>query len=471
MIVASGGFINANKALQLMQQAGPMARMQTDADTFYKGIMTAVMDMSGNRAGTALTAVGRQLLGGQMTMPKAEELERLGILPPRGPTTWHKAGTGVYVAPGALKGEDIIKDPLRGMSEWFKDILVPAMKGAGITKNADVQQELYRAFGTETARRMAGLYLQNMAQISRDAALYDKVNPDLAYKGIAKHDYAANLDNLSKSIENFGQAVGSPSVGTAINYMRGISSVLNSISKQAAQHQEATQKALEAAAGGALALGGAGLWKLGGGALKWLGIGGEGGFGGALAGVSRLAGRMYPLAAVTMILDDLLSGYKYKFADLPTAPTGPQVVFSRGHAANALKEAGYTPNSLASEMSREASRAKAYTDLGKIGDQIQGVLEKIPGQVQPAIANLASIGGQIAAAINGIAASARAAAAAIPAGAPGQAVTIHNVTNLDGRKVAENTSSHIIRAVRTAGNAGYFDGSSLPAPTDLSYVG
>ena len=470
MIVASGGFINANKALQLMQQAGPMARMQTDADTFYKGIMTAVMDMSGNRAGTALTAVGRQLLGGQMTMPKAEELERLGILPPRGPTTWHKAGTGVYVAPGALKGEDIIKDPLKGMSEWFKDVLVPAMKAAGIIKNADVQQELYRAFGTETARRMAGLYLQNMAQISRDAALYDKVNPDLAYKGIGQHDYAANLDNLTKSIENFGQAVGSPSVSTAIGYMRGISSVLDSISKQAAQHQGATQKALEAAAGGALALGGAGLWKLGGGALKWLGVGGEGGFGGALAGVGRLVGRLYAPAAVAMIIDDLLSQFKYKFADLPTAPTGPQVLFSRGHAANALKEAGYTPESLASEMGREASRAKAYTNIGKVGDQIQGMIEKIPSQVQPAIANLASVGNQIAAAINGIAASARNAAAAIPTGAVRQAVTVKTAIDVSGRQLAEVVSYHQIRAVQTASNAGYFDGSSLPSPTDLSYT-
>jgi hypothetical protein len=270
MIVGSGGFINAPKALQLMQQAGPMARMQEDADTFYQGIMTAVMDMSGNRAGTALTAVGRQLLGGQMTAPKAEEMARLGLLPPAGPTTWHKSGVGVYVAPGALLGEAEIKDPLRGIAGWMRDVLTPAMKAHGYTSNADTQQELYRLFGTETGRRMAGLYLQNEAQIQRDAELYRKVNPDMAYQGIAAHDYGANLQNLGRSIENFGQAVGSPSVGAAIGYMRAISAVLNSIGGAAAAHPDVTQGAVGAAAAGTVGLFGLGASKLLGSMFRWL---------------------------------------------------------------------------------------------------------------------------------------------------------------------------------------------------------
>ncbi len=143
-------------------------------------------------------------------------MERMGLLPRGG---WHKSGIGVYVEPGALKGEAEIKDPTRGISGWMKDVLVPTMREHGYTSNADVQQELYRLFGTETGRRMAGLFVQNEAQISRDAALYDQVDPGAAYTGIGANDYAANVQNLGTAIQNFGEAVGSPSVGVAIGYM------------------------------------------------------------------------------------------------------------------------------------------------------------------------------------------------------------------------------------------------------------
>ncbi len=44
-IVASGGLVNARSLYQYMQTAGPMARMMTDPDKFYKSMLTALMDM------------------------------------------------------------------------------------------------------------------------------------------------------------------------------------------------------------------------------------------------------------------------------------------------------------------------------------------------------------------------------------------------------------------------------------------
>ena len=233
-IIASGGLVNARALLNMMQQAGPSARAVEDVDKFYKGIITAMMDMGGFRAGTALTAVGRQLLGGKMTKPTAEEMENLGLLIPG---RWHKSGTGVFVDKGGLTGEDELKDPTKGITAWMNDVLLPAFASHGITKGADVQQELYRVFGVETARRLAGLFIQNTGQIKRDAALYDNANPD-SYKNIAGADFESNMGNISQSFTSLMQAFGSPLVEPAIKVMQSLAAAINAIAATALANPE-----------------------------------------------------------------------------------------------------------------------------------------------------------------------------------------------------------------------------------------
>ena len=207
-IIASGGMVNADKLLMAMQQAGPMAKAVDNADTFYKGILTAMMDMGGRRAGTALTAVGRQLLGGKMGKGTAEEMQRIGILKEG---MWHASGTGTYVKPGDFVGEDILKDSNKGVSAWFKEVLIPAFKNMGLTSNSDIQQELYRVFGTETARRLAGLFIQNASQVERDAKLYDNALGGQAYSNIAGGDLGANEKGLTDAFTSLMQALGGAS--------------------------------------------------------------------------------------------------------------------------------------------------------------------------------------------------------------------------------------------------------------------
>jgi hypothetical protein len=234
-IVASGGLINASTLLQFMKTAGPMARMQEDPDKFYEGTLTAMMDMGGFRAGTALTALGRQLLGGQMTGPKAEELERLGIL---NQGQWHKSGTGVYVDPGGMNGTDLIKNPEQGLQAWMNQILIPALKEHGYTKNADVQEELYRLFGTETGRRMAGLYVQNEGQIARDAYLYDKNKGLGSYEDDANKNLDLNIEGLHSAFNDFLQEFGAPMVPLAISALQGLSGVFEKMADFAEAHPE-----------------------------------------------------------------------------------------------------------------------------------------------------------------------------------------------------------------------------------------
>jgi hypothetical protein len=236
-IMASGGLVNAQSLLQYMKTAGPMARMMSDPDQFYRSALTAIMDMGGFRAGTAMTAAGRQLLGGKMAKPTAEEMESLGLLQEG---KWHASGTGVFVDKGGLNGEDILKYPKQGMLEWANKVLLPSLSAKGVTSSADIQQELYRVFGTETARRMMGLFIQNQAQIQKDASLYDNARKaGGAYPGIAGGDLGQNVTNLRDAVNNFLQAFGAPIVPMAIETLQKLSSGINSLAQGALAHPEA----------------------------------------------------------------------------------------------------------------------------------------------------------------------------------------------------------------------------------------
>jgi len=255
-IEASGGLVNAAKMLQLVTMAGPMAKMVNDPNVFYQNMLTAIMDMGGFRAGTGLTALGRQFLGGKMSAPTAEELETMGILKPG---QWHKAGTGVVTNPGAFLGEDQLKDPAQGIVPWLNDVFVPALALHGIKSQDAVMVELYKIFGTETGRRLGGLYMTNQEQVKRDANLYRNASTE-GYQDIAKGDWDSNVKDMHTAITNLMQALGAPAVQAGVDMMHKISVGINQLAGMALANPgvaEMLVKGAAALAGGLIIFGSA----------------------------------------------------------------------------------------------------------------------------------------------------------------------------------------------------------------------
>lgn len=370
-IVASGGFANAPKMLQLMQQAGPMARMVDNPDTFYQGMLTAVMDMTGNRAGTALTAIGRQLLGGKMTAPTAEEMERMGLLKPG---MWHKAGTGVTVNPGGLVGEDEIKDPARGLAGWMKDVLQPAFREHGYESSADVMQEMIKVFGTSTAQRLGSLYVQNEEQIKRDAMLYQNVNPDLSYQGVVGQDWEANTKNVADAFTSFAQAFGAPEVPKVIGAMQGLAGAMNDMAAAAVKHPTAAGIGVDLTALTALTTFSAGMFGI---AKSWLGVGpGAGGF---LNFVGRMAGAPFVAAGLAgaaspdeqKMLDKMIADEKAGRPD-PTSSSGFfERLFGHGsaHKTNAIDLNPLGLSSYSADLMRYGGDNESVAGRATVGPQ------------------------------------------------------------------------------------------------------
>lgn len=252
-LVAGGGFIDANALFGYAKQAGGMGRITTNLDAAQDQIITALIDMGGQRTGTAMAALGRQFLGGKMTKPTADSLEELGILPKGG---WKKSGVGVSLLPGyEMKGADEIKDPQKGMGQWLVDVWGPAVKDKLLRDGkeinvANIMEESFKDFGQQTGQRLGLMFLMNKSQQDRDIAIRHGVNPASAYSGIGEKDLGANLDAVAKAWQGFAQVVGGPSTEAAIAGLHGLTGAMQEMTKVAALSPKADKYGVELGIGG-----------------------------------------------------------------------------------------------------------------------------------------------------------------------------------------------------------------------------
>ena len=230
-IIAGGGFIDGATLFGMAKQAGGMGRISDPANLFDE-TLTALIDMGGNRTGTALAALGRQFLGDKMTVQTASELENIGILPHG---SWRKGGgTGIIMNPGFdMKGVEDIKSG--NLQKFFLETLGPAIRAKVGDNNADVMQESYKIFGQATGQRLGLMFLQNEAQRQRDVNLRHGVDPDAVNKGIYDKDLGMNLDNLGASIKGFAQVVGSAEIPAAITVIHGLTAAFRTLTQWEAQ--------------------------------------------------------------------------------------------------------------------------------------------------------------------------------------------------------------------------------------------
>ena len=241
VLVAGGSMMKPADLLNLMQQAGPMARMDNDPDHFYGMMMSAVLDMKGNRAGTSLSAAGRQLFGGRMSKAFAEEMANLDLIPKDG---FKSAGSGyITLNPEAQKK---LTDAMQGgLFDWVQKVLRPALLSHGFETDASQNQELYKLFTTETFRRLSALFLQNSDQVLRDQKLIPQVpSSEKALELASKGSIGFNMDAMFASISNFLQSVEKANAGAIIGTLHAAQTVFDWL----AATSEAQQKIQKGAA-------------------------------------------------------------------------------------------------------------------------------------------------------------------------------------------------------------------------------
>ncbi len=190
-IIISAGLVDQQQLRDIMHTAGPMPRMIEPA-TFYRLMMTAIMDVGGVQAGTALSAAGRQLNGGIMQPRNKEEMERLGLVDP---SKGHMTRGRIVTDPHFLIGEDILNGP-GGLFAWVQKILhprlekmllpdlkAPGLEGVALAEalNQAEQAELYRVGSSQSFGSLLGFFLQQEQPMLRGQTLFEKAVGLAAY--------------------------------------------------------------------------------------------------------------------------------------------------------------------------------------------------------------------------------------------------------------------------------------------------
>ena len=219
---ATHGKVGPAQIFALAQQGGPALANMGD-----EGLLTmfmAAQDMGGNRAGTALTALYQQMIGGQMTKTKAEQLKKLGLV---GDFSVGKGGH-VSFAEGALNtpfSQAIQQDPLKAMG-----ILKEALEKNGVFGNNAQTKALFEILGRQTTQRLVSDLLRNMEQKSGERGRI------IDAQGVDAQSYVRNAEdmkvaehNLSAAWKSLMEAISGPNAQNTVNMINMLTSGLEKL--------------------------------------------------------------------------------------------------------------------------------------------------------------------------------------------------------------------------------------------------
>lgn len=167
VITATGGRVQAEEWLNVIKTGGVAAKLM-DNKAFYYKMEPLVQEMGGHRVGTAMMSAYQNLYQGRTTKRAANNLAKFGLIADPTKVKHDKVGQVSFLDIGAIKGSDLFR---KDQFAWMEQILVPALKARGITKEADIMDAISSIFSNRTASSLyAQMYMQR-AQIHKNEKL------------------------------------------------------------------------------------------------------------------------------------------------------------------------------------------------------------------------------------------------------------------------------------------------------------
>lgn len=231
-MAASHGGITSRDLLNFQKQAGP-AGMAMSPDAYYRLMPTAIQTMGGHRAGTAMSSLFAQFVGGVMTQRTAKELMSLDLLDPN--KVHVRRGGQVTIDEGGIRGFDASNPFLFG--KVFKD----AVERRGGNTAAHLESildpkmvaALYKGLGRDTTRRLLAEFIQLSPIFARDHDLRMKTMDPAAAATEARNDPKMAMKALSAAVDNLMATFGAPLVPYAVSMINSLSSSLTQLTSWA----------------------------------------------------------------------------------------------------------------------------------------------------------------------------------------------------------------------------------------------
>ena len=273
--ISTQGRVNEQSFLGFAQQAGLAGKNLSPQG--LRSMVPIINEVGGQRAGTALSSISNQLLGGVMPQRVVADWEKLHLINMRDVTATR---TGVRVGAGAIANSgQFAQNPVA----WVETTLIPAMQKAGFSRQQELT-EIMRLFSRTTSQREVGIMSTQLLQIHKDYAQQLNALPTAQ---TVQQLYSGNVDqnvlNLQGAWNNLMSQLGTTILPTLVPIMQALTKAIQGLTDDVTAHPELSKDLL--LAGGALAALGIAasgvLLPLGALRLALAGLGGVGGTGGA----------------------------------------------------------------------------------------------------------------------------------------------------------------------------------------------
>lgn len=189
-IVAGGGTIGVKDFFSAAKY-GRTAATGWNNEFMYEILPTLIQEMktgsgSGGAGGpgNALMSAYQAIVAGQMTKKSLTLFNQLGLVDPSR-VVWNKVGDVKGVLPGGIRGSDLFQaNPFA----WSQQVLMPALKAAGIVDPKQQQQYIAQLFGNRTASFVMSQMALQPDKFRRDQGLIRGAMGLEAYQKLLKND-------------------------------------------------------------------------------------------------------------------------------------------------------------------------------------------------------------------------------------------------------------------------------------------
>lgn len=231
-IIAGHGMLSPADFRNFASQAGPAARTMSP-DTLYRFMPEAMIAMGSFKAGTAVTSLFSQMVGGIMTHPVESELEKFNLI--NREKVHIQRGGHVRLDEGAIVGQQQLRD---NPFIWAMQTLLPAMEAQGLNLNQQIA-ELYRMLGRQTTQRLIAEFIAGAPQFARffenakqSFTLDPKTGENKAFTEFAQHNLGTAMEMATAQFTHLKEAiavVGAPflargfyEIARALSYLSGV---------------------------------------------------------------------------------------------------------------------------------------------------------------------------------------------------------------------------------------------------------
>lgn len=240
--IQSHGMVDPNAWVAFAQTASAVVK-KMDQKALILGMMPFIQEMGGHRAGTALTSMNAQIVGGVMPQRTVADWIKFGLIDP---TKITPTKTGVRVAPGAVVGEEIWKkNPL----EWIESVFIPKLEKRGV-KEADISDQIIRLFSRQTSQREASLMATQLIRVHKDVALAGQsATAAPGAKELLANDPDSVRMEVAKQWGRLLTSIGTAMTPSTVSLMTKLASGLSWMAEAVEKHPTATKWILGIAAG------------------------------------------------------------------------------------------------------------------------------------------------------------------------------------------------------------------------------